>query len=1060
MSSGVNLQKLGSNNADQSFFGRMLEGSANQAGQRQLGAAPAQGNQFNLLSREASRNAYNSIIRPSNWKSALGLQPTAETGNYRYDAGDYATDGSVRARTARSGGELVAPGDMTGDWSFNAIGNTNFGGNDRNYLFNYNNQVDDSGNLIYNPIARAANVGIYSQDSSGVAAGQSNFNKSNFTQFGESGDEKWDRLGGGSYEDVGSIQSQLRTPSSQLQFNNKINAQTSGQAQTKYSQESLGKAGSSKSTQEDTDKGGQLAGLGAQALLAPHSMLPFLSNLPLAQYEPMTMLAQAIGRLTSGYTQLNTQKTDTSARAGVQNATDLNLIGGGNVNLDRSTQANANTAAAGMNTVLGAQTEVGNRQRANLNLNEGATGYTQMAGDVQGQTDTKAIETELRKKLFGRWNENKPQYSAEAGSQQTQSVGLENKAGVTNTNQMAAQNIPEGWVDQHIDKNIMSNFKELQQRFPGLYGNYADANDYATREYYRQNPQATAQLEQNAIVNNLSTVQTTDPSKTKIDYSKAGNQDVTSSGKISLSGQGGADLASGAALTTNQIQGVDRAPFSGAYGSRANPGSIIDLKLNSELDAALTGAGAQTSAVNDLKFKFNDTQYGATLQLQAQRFINNLEEQLPTTRDSQQVIEALRNNPELTALFNAKVAPQTVIKAILDYDNTAKTFKANVSATTDNSSYRKAQVYDPTPQNPNSGDEMVLANVLGDVKQLQAGKLYDIGVTDKYDYNTQYKLPTPLTNQSNEFLQDDKTYSNQLNNNLAYFANGKSDIYNALANEYIDRRYNQQKNFDTTQTDQYINQIDEMVKNGQTIEGYTTQDLADLSSKLKYERTQDSQTPQQIQQANTQGDNYYLPQTETINPIFNYYISGRKGWYGDPRAMDPKTANTLDKYYDYSKWGYGEQARDEYVNGRSPGQQGAGSLRIDPLTGKPLTAARELTPQEFAQAQVVGANPNQKMSDFLGQSAPVYKQNLVPVAGYWTRDTRYVNSPRRWVPASSKDQGRIDYNNAVAAQNAMNTQSINQGVNKYTDPTNYNLYNQVMDQRTREWLLNNPNRPV
>jgi hypothetical protein len=58
-----------------------------------------------------------------------------------------------------------------------------------------------------------------------------------------------------------------------------------------------------------------------------------------------------------------------------------------------------------------------------------------------------------------------------------------------------------------------------------------------------------------------------------------------------------------------------------------------------------------------------------------------------------------------------------------------------------NQNYKGAQIYDPTPDRPNSGDEIGLANIMGDVRQLQTGKLYDIGYTDQLDYNTQYKLP-------------------------------------------------------------------------------------------------------------------------------------------------------------------------------------------------------------------------------------------------------------------------------------------------------------------------------
>lgn len=990
MNYGLNLDEV--NKRDSSFFGRTGD-IFNQQGLRENQMSPAGGNQFNVMSREATRSFYDSIIRPNNWRSILGTQPQSQS-NYRLGTGEYTAPGSVRARTGLSGAELRAPNSIDDSYEIDVFGpGASFGGTEN--VFEFNDKIT----------SRAGTLGAQASDRSGTAQAQSNYNYNEGLEFEDSGGKELGSFGVGNYGTTGSFDSTLSNPSN-INFNNQVTRRTKGSGENLFRQSAEGAISSDftgseaiKSTGELEGNlarlgiavGTKLASYGATTALTaanmammtnPATALIGLASLPISYYG-----SKAAARLAGDYEINKRWDTSAKAEAGLESLANIGMEDQGVFNYNNESFSNASTLNQGNRGFAQSEVLAGLNQRASGRGIDGSAINTDLYGDVGGVTDTHLTEMERIRKSKGDWNPKK-QFHSDADAATSQQINLGQGIQATNTQEMSRQAVPDEWVAQNISPDLINNFERLKARFPGLYRNYNDADDYITREFFRQNPQVEAAINQQANVQNLAQAQSQGT-----DFQQEIQNQAESDSVIKLSGQGGVDLGQSFNLNTQQQTGRQRAPFSGTHASRATPSSTIDLKLESELSNTLKGKGAQAEAVNDLKFQFNNTDYGATLKLQSQRFINGLEQQLPLTRENQVFINSLRDNPELTALFEQDLAPETVIDAVLEYDNINKTFKNELSYVT-NDNYQQAQLYDPTPEAPNSGDEIGLANIFGDVRQLDRGRLYDLGYTDTYDYDVDYKLPTPLTNQSNEYLEDQRVISGQIDNSLYYFTPGESERYNALASEFINRRYDLTDEFDTSMTDSLLNQIEGM-QEGQGWDDYSSEEYQTLANLLRQERQYDLEGMNPTTSGVLSSQNYFLPETEEINPIWDYYVNQKtkKGHYVDPRWTDQGTADTLEKYYDFSQTPYGMEDYDLSMirSGRAPGSVGYGAVKVDPETGKALTEARELTPTEFAEAQVK-KDPNYTWDAdlYFDKKTPVYKSSFV--RGEYYGEEQYINS--------------------------------------------------------------------
>lgn len=1082
------------------FFSQLQSGSYNTPGTRDLMSAPAQG--FMPSSREASRNFRQSIIQPSTWRASLGLENSAQT-DWRQGSGEYSTPGSVRGRTGYSGFQLDAPTSINEQPLAYTTGNATYGGNERNYSFDYQNQGPEA-------IAKAGNIAGLAQDKSGVSMSQNQYNlPGEGRQFSNSGSEDFGNFGGSEWSDTSNIRADLKAPTSKINFTNQFNQTSAGSGNTQHAQVAAGDVNTAFDSTSKLGSTGQLEGklaslgiglaakgvqLGASAALTaanaaamtnPVTGLIALASLPLQYFG-----GKAVERLMSADEKHDFYKTNAKASAGLDTTTGLDLSGEGSVDYSGQGGISADAYKTGHRGYAGAATTSALGQRASLRSGDQSSIQANMIGNAAGSSEAQLLEHEIDKKSAGNWSRNRS-YGAYGSSLQNQNIGVANLLSAQNKAQMSSQGVPQDWAKQNISQDLMDNFDSYKARYPGLYSNYANADDYATREYYRQNPQVSGEIEQTGDVTTggeaVVAEKYNDTPFKGLNFQQSGNLGVNAKGNIALSGPGGVNLSNIADVSTTQRT----TPQQGAFGTTLghNTSSIIDANLNSELEASLTGAGAQADVINQLKFNFNNQEYGATLQLQAQRFINNLEEQLPQSMDSANFINSLRNNPELTALFEQGLAPETIVKATMDYDNTNKTFSNKVNWD-QKENYKAAQTYDPTPDQPNSGDEIGLANIFGDVRQLDAGKLYDIGYKDVINYNTDYKLPTPLTNQSNEYLADTSNWNKELQNNMYYYTPGQSEAYNTLAQEMINRRYNLTDQFDTTLADQYLQQF-RGLETGQGFDNYSYDDIQKLVGLVKQERAADISPEQQAYDSRLQGQigqEYYLPETEIIDPQFKYTVEGvgggrYKGFYQDPRLAQANVADTIDKYYNFDRWGAGQKVQDEvaHINQMAPGQVGSGNLRTDPVTGQPLTAAREMTPEEFATTQI--KRTPEEYTWEAGKYDPTYERRQngytqaygwIPggqfAARYgWYSAPTYANYQSGWTPNSQTETRSIAQDpNKYAPINGGNLLVASQYGGVYaptyvSDPNtlNHSAYMAALGQAQQQYLAANPsNRPV
>ncbi len=216
--------------------------------------------------------------------------------------------------------------------------------------------------------------------------------------------------------------------------------------------------------------------------------------------------------------------------------------------------------------------------------------------------------------------------------------------------------------------------------------------------------------------------------------------------------------------------------------------------------------------------------------------------------------------------------------------------------------------------------------------------------------------------------------------------------------------------------------------------------------------------PEEVLDPRSQGQmsqEFFLPETEIIDPQFRYSVEGvgggkYKGFLEDPRMAQVGVADTLDKYYDYSNWGPGQKMRNEfaYMSGRTPGMAGSGNERIDPVTGQPLTAAREMTPEEYQWES----------------KTPTAISQRVHSAEWGRPDLRQVTTRNQWYGADwdqllGWDMTGPSYDRSFASDPDKYTNLGSWSGNP--DALNYDSYQSQLGSSIQDYLAqNNLNSPV
>lgn len=281
----------------------------------------------------------------------------------------------------------------------------------------------------------------------------------------------------------------------------------------------------------------------------------------------------------------------------------------------------------------------------------------------------------------------------------------------------------------------------------------------------------------------------------------------------------GASLLASSRLNTNaNSYNVDKNNYlRGEFGAN-------DLRsdTSNEILASLAGVGANISAVQQAKQILLGSQGISALtntMVQASRFIDNLEQSLPQTDESRAVIERLRQNPELTWLFDGSNSPRSVISAIAANNTTTNSnfsqhFKdrnahgvsdwyilqsdrgpvryavnaPNANQQTSQTARAQVEINPLSTQDiqryftdPTTG--RVFANVMGEVREITSGKFTPINYRDNFTVsaNSRGNLSNARVDASGNII------------GTQYFFNpGSDDVYNAIANYVKDLQSNRQ----------------------------------------------------------------------------------------------------------------------------------------------------------------------------------------------------------------------------------------------------------------------------
>jgi hypothetical protein len=912
------------------FFTPLQENLYSQNGSRQLESSPMQG--FIPSSREAARNFQASILQPSSWRSSLGLDNQAQT-SWRTGGGSYSTPGSSRGRSGYSGFELSNSEDINGTINPYTTGKAKFGGNENVFELSFQDELPT--NIVRTGVTAG---GI--NDNSGNVLGQSSYNFNKPYNFSESDSKDYDikrGFGEGTFSREGQMSANLRTPSGGLSLDNSIQKRVEGSGYSKLAKTIGGDAFQNQytTTADSSMEGAQEKQLDQLGMM----MAPWYVSLPVN----FAMEALAPDQRTT--TKINSYINPRVESDLTQN-TRIGMTSPGDFNYSDNARTSSMVELPGIkDSYAMSSIDTQGDQRASGRLSGNGSMGVSMLQNLGGVSNTDLTEKDVYETVtkFGKPETTNTMYFSNASGAQSQDATQAMNLQANNTTNLKDTTAPAEWVTANINKDLLDNFDSYKSRYPGLYGNFASKDDYINRKYLAQNPQTTLSAQQLAEIITKGKTESPDnyimgngvvTGSPENDLDMTNRQNVLTKSDLSLSGQAAANVINNVDVSTQQQTNNQRDDFVGALSGNwannlvspnvtVNPGasSQIDLNIESNQQIALQGLGAQADLVNELKYKFNDKDYGATLRLQAQRYINGLEEQLPMTRDTQNFINSLRSNPELVSLFEQGLPPETIVKATLDYDNANKEFASKLDWTS-NSNYKQSQTYDPTPDKPNSGDEMALANIMGDVRLLDPGKLYNIGVTDEFSYTPDYKLTAPLTNISNEYITSDSPYSNSVKNDLYYYTNGINDLYNNAAQEFINRKYDLQTYDPTYQSS--INELakyndifsgantDSAIMNDLYKGGYSAQDFTNIRDLLQAELEKDSSgNTYNPTQTGSVGKEFALPETENVNT--NYGVFNIDPFYGfnrgkglplgrlDPRAANPTDAQWLEKYYNFSQ---------------------------------------------------------------------------------------------------------------------------------------------------------------
>lgn len=662
------------------------------------------------LQGNMGRGAYSPIMS-SNWQSSLGLAPAAA-----YDGG--ARGGNSRVNTGRSAGIYQGKSDLESKdnvQTYSKDGSVSYGGNRNTFNFAYGDQDAQQ-------IAESGNIGLYAKDRSGQAL---SVNPMNNLSEQQQWDKQTDMSGKGYSTEQGFYNASLDNPSDKIIFNNNINQSLVGKGST----QSLSQGASD----QDTD---------SQVLENKSKATPILSSLPL------------IGDMFKGHSRKTRDiyNVDTNAQQGMVSSGNLNAPGSAEYGIQAGAgMYNSMDTGAGLIPLIESSADIQGRQGGRLQMQRGGQGYLiqSNAGDALGGALLEDKQSS-NKRILGR--EHNERNIAGGASDLSANADVSTQVGVRGRGSITNNPVAQDWIDKNINKDIINNFDSYKSRYPGLYSRYADANDMIQKQYAIANPQASASYD--------NSVEATARAAAN-GVSSAVQANAGLSGNIAASGGVSGDLAAKASAAANQQGGFISNPYGGVSSylgshSQSESGKIEltgDIKSDkavlqsvTDIAGALAGGGANAIQVKQ----------------ELSSMVEDISSKLPANEYGDVLLQKLKDSPELAVLFSMNGTPEAIANSIINYSaekhdtgynvgnhnfvayiKTGEAGSGNINAQTSLEAQRKRAItreVDPTPDKPNSGDEIVYANIgrldangQPIVKAMPKGQFITQGITQTFN---------------------------------------------------------------------------------------------------------------------------------------------------------------------------------------------------------------------------------------------------------------------------------------------------------------------------------------
>ena len=276
-------------------------------------------------------------------------------------------------------------------------------------------------------------------------------------------------------------------------------------------------------------------------------------------------------------------------------------------------------------------------------------------------------------------------------------------------------------------------------------------------------------------------------------------------GQSTLTGQAGA----------NANQSLQGASVSNGKDWTASTltGADGQANSNSQLIATLQGSGANVQGQSQAQAALSGTLGAAAktqVEIQAKRFITDLEKALPNDPTAQAAIARMKQDPSLVWLFDGSNSPKSVIQAIAN----SATFNSQtgqqagwsegngsggwtVQRTIASGTAGNTITIDPNNptsngtiryyQDPQTGK--TFANVQGEVREVKQGQLIPINFNDKVTVTAQSRA----NGMGLDLASTNLDVAGDIKGTQYYYAGGGDSIYDQLANEVIARANNTYK---------------------------------------------------------------------------------------------------------------------------------------------------------------------------------------------------------------------------------------------------------------------------